>query len=125
MTSAQIQKSNEGARVAVGIFSHHPEQLPLFTGEPIGEFFGTNNPRHIRTINALLLGPQMREDLDHFAGCSNGPQLVSDLRESGLELPCRRMRRIDRDSKVCAPGQYYFTDNDRRLILAWKMGVQL
>jgi hypothetical protein len=70
-------------------------------------------PRQIRAINALLNGPVMRENLDSIAGCSNGPELISGLRRKGLEVPCLRVERFDKDGNACYPGQYSFTSNDK------------
>jgi hypothetical protein len=86
-------------------------------------FTGTDNPRHLRVIFALLRRPRSREELDSIAGCANGPELVAELRRRGLSgdehLPCERIRFIDRDGKVCRPGVYSFTSHGRRLIYAW------
>ena len=48
----------------------------------------------------------MREDLDKKAGCSNGPELVAQLRRKGIEIFCQRVSVIDRDGEVCQPGRY-------------------
>lgn len=86
-------------------------------------FTGTNNPRHIRVIQALLTRPIPRECLDQIAGCSNGPELVAELRRRGLDrekhLRCDRIRFIDRDGKLCRPGVYSLTPTGRRMIYAW------
>ncbi|MDR3411289.1 MAG: hypothetical protein P4L87_10155 [Formivibrio sp.] len=98
-----------------------PEQPDLFPNtELIGCFAGTNNPRHLRVLEALLAHPRMREDVDKIAGASNGPQLIDELQGKGLEIPCKRIPKRDRDGKGTHPGQYRFTDNDRRLYLEWK-----
>lgn len=98
-----------------------PEQPDLFpNAEPIGCFVGTNNPRELRAIKALMRGPVMRERLDRIAGASNVPELVRVLRKKGLQIRCRRVTVTDRDGRKCRPGQYRLTDNDRRLILAWQ-----
>lgn len=83
-------------------------------------FVGTDNPRHLRVIPALMARPRRREDVDDIAGCSNGPDLIAALRSMGLEVPCERIRFIDRDGYVCRPGVYSFTAKDRRLIWAWQ-----
>lgn len=83
------------------------------------KFTGTNNPRHLRVLTSLLHGSRSREETDQIAGCSNSPQLVRSLRKLGLELPCKRLRRIDRDGKKCAPGIYSLTDSDRQKVLAF------
>lgn len=83
------------------------------------EFTGTDNPRHLRVLTSLLHGSRTREEADQIAGCSNSPELIRSLRKLGLELPCRRLRRIDRDGKKCAPGIYALTDADRQKVLAF------
>ena len=82
-------------------------------------FTGTDNPRHLRAITALLRRPISRQELDSVAGCSNSPELVAELRRRGLVAPCERINFIDRDGYKCRPGVYSFTANDRRMIYAW------
>lgn len=92
------------------------------TGAPIippACFLGTENPRHLRVIQALRVRPLPREQLDQVAGCSNGPELVAELRRRGLKLPCPRTKRKDRDLFDCFPGVYHFTESDRREIYRW------
>ena len=84
------------------------------------KFTGTDNPRHLRFIAAVLVRPRRREDVDSIAGCSNGPELVAELRRRGLEVPCERIRFIDRDGYPCRPGVYSFTESDRRKFYAWQ-----
>ncbi|MBI4740399.1 MAG: toprim domain-containing protein [Betaproteobacteria bacterium] len=43
------------------------------------KFQGTDNPRELRAIAALMNRPNPREALDKAAGCSNGPDLVFRL----------------------------------------------
>lgn len=88
-----------------------PPILPKFTG--------TDNPRHLRVIAAALRRSLPREQVDREAGCSNGPELVAELRRRGLEFPCVRIEAIDRDGKPCKPGVYNLTDKDRRIIYRW------
>lgn len=85
-------------------------------------FTGTDNPRHLRVIHALLSRPRRREDIDSIAGCSNGPELIAELRRRGLgetHLPCERIRFIDRDGYPCRPGVYSLTEQGRRAIYTW------
>ena len=82
-------------------------------------FLGTDNPRHLRVIQAAITRPLPREQVDQVAGCSNGPQLVSDLRALGLEFPCTRTRKKDRDLFDCFPGVYHLTQLDRRRLAVW------
>ena len=84
------------------------------------KFTGTDNPRHLRFIAAVLVRPRRREDVDSIAGCSNGPELVAELRRRGLDVPCERIRFIDRDGYPCRPGVYSFTASDRRKFYAWQ-----
>ena len=82
-------------------------------------FTGTDNPRQLRIIPALLARPRRREDVDSIAGCSNGPELIAELRRRGLEIPCKRITFIDRDGYPCRPGIYSLTASDRRKIYTW------
>lgn len=82
-------------------------------------FTGTDNPRHLRTIQALMTRPITREHLDQIAGCANGPELIAELRRRGLNVPCTRTKKKDRDLFDCWPGVYHFTQTDRRRVLAW------
>lgn len=84
-------------------------------------FLGTDNPRHLRAIQALLTNPQPREQIDLRVGCSNAPDLIAKLRRRGLEIPCQRTPCIDRDGYEVKRGIYYLTDKDKRLIRRWKV----
>lgn len=91
-------------------------------GQGRREFIGTDNPRHLRALAVLLRRPVPREQIDSIAGCSNGPALISDLRDRGLgddHLPCKRIKFIDRDGNVCRPGVYSLTEKGRRMVHAW------
>ena len=83
------------------------------------KFSGTDNPRHLRAITAMLRRPISRKELDSVAGASNSPELVAELRRRGLDAPCERISFIDRDGFKCRPGVYSFTTGDRRAIYAW------
>lgn len=82
-------------------------------------FTGTDNPRHLRTLFALLHKPISRTELDKVAGTTNSPELVAELRRRGLDLPCDRIKFIDRDGEICRPGVYSLSDQDRRLVIEW------
>jgi hypothetical protein len=73
------------------------------------------NPRQKRVLAAALNGPIMRENVDTIAGCSNGPDLISGLRAKGLEFPCEKVERFDKDGNSCWPGRYSLTPEDRSL----------
>jgi hypothetical protein len=83
------------------------------------EFVGTENPRELRAIAALMRRPMPREELDREAGCSNSPELVAALRRKGLAVPCVRVHTIDRDGKAIRPGVYHFPPRDRRNVHRW------
>ena len=83
-------------------------------------FTGTDNPRHLRAITALMRRPISRQELDSVAGASNSPELVAELRRRGLDVPCERIRFIDRDGYPCRPGVYSFTPSDRRKFYRWQ-----
>jgi hypothetical protein len=102
-------------------------QLPVFaelsladnedsTGKPARKFIGTDNPRQLRAIHRLLMGPLSREQLDRTAGASNGPELVAELRRRGLALPCAKTPIIDRDGRIVRRGIYSLTESDCRQV---------
>jgi hypothetical protein len=97
---------------------HTPKSKTSAAGKP-RKFTGTDNPRHLRALVALLLRPRSREELDRVAGCSNGPELVAELRRRGLELPCARTPCIDRDGFEVKRGIYSATEDDKRAVRAW------
>lgn len=84
------------------------------------KFAGTDNPRDLRVISALLTRPRKREDVDRAAGCSNGPDLIMRLRRLGLEIKCDKVPAIDRDGFPIRFGVYHFTNDDRRKLTAWQ-----
>lgn len=78
--------------------------------------FYTDNPRHLRVLHAALRRSLPREQVDREAGCSNGPELVAELRRRGLEFPCVRIEAFDRDGNPCRPGVYHLTSRDRLIV---------
>lgn len=72
--------------------------------------------REKRALNAMSNNPITRENLDFIAGCSNSPELVAGLRRRGLEVPCFRVERYDKDGRACYPGRYELTPEDRPLV---------
>jgi hypothetical protein len=82
-------------------------------------FHGTENPRWLRAISALLKRSVRRKDLDSIAGCANAPDIIHNLRKQGLQIPCTRISMRDRDNKLCQVGVYYFSDSDRRKVVSW------
>lgn len=105
-------------------------QLPVFaelslgdtedsTSKPASKFVGTDNLRHLRVIQSLLIRPRKREDIDRIAGASNGPDLIAELRRRGLRVPCKKTPGIDRDGFPVKFGVYEFDDDDRGKLAAW------
>lgn len=88
-------------------------------GDVASKFTGTDNPRHLRALAALQKRSMPRQSLDSEAGCSNGPELVAELRRRGLEIPCQRIEALDRDGRPCNPGVYHLTASDRRKVNSW------
>ena len=83
------------------------------------KFTGTDNPRHLRAIHALMTRPQRREHLDSIAGCSNSPELVAELRRRGLDVPCQLVPDLDRDGRPIKRGVYHFVKSDRSKVTGW------
>ena len=83
------------------------------------KFTGTDNPRHLRGIDALLRRAMPREHLDRALGASNGPDAVAELRRRGLKIPCERVPDRDRDGEPIRRGVYHLTADDRRKVLRW------
>lgn len=90
-----------------------------FTSSATRKFTGTDNPRHLRVIHALMLRARRREEIDSIAGASNGPDLIADLRRRGLHAPCQRTPAIDRDGYPIKFGIYELDDDDRRAVNVW------
>ena len=88
------------------------------------KFTGTDNPRHLRVLAVLLRRPITRQELDNVAGCSNGPDLVAELRRRGLAIECKRVEFTDRDGRQCRPGVYRLTGKGRRAFWAWQAAAQ-
>lgn len=100
---------------------HSNTQGDLFNNSPeLPRFLGTTNLRHLRVIAAMLERPLLREELDKIAGCSNGPELVAELRRCGLDIKCLRVAHTDRDGKPCRPGLYLLTDTGKRQVSVWR-----
>jgi hypothetical protein len=94
------------------------------TPKTTSKFWGTDNPRHLRVIHALMTRPRKREDVDRIAGASNSPELIAELRRRGLTITCHRTPAIDRDGYPIKFGVYAFDEDDRRKILKWQASNQ-
>ena len=76
------------------------------------------SPRGQRVLTALLSGPLMREQVDHIAGASNGPQTIAGLRKlMSLAIPCEDVPARDRDGHSTRPGRYALSTADRARVL--------
>lgn len=96
-----------------------PQPEPTKHSTSTAQFSGTDNPRHLRVIHSLIIRARKREEIDHIAGASNGPELIAELRRRGLHAKCSRTPGIDRDGRPVKFGVYYLDDADRRAIDAW------
>ena len=86
-------------------------------------FLGTDNPRYLRILAALLARSRSREEIDRIAGASNGPDAIAALRALGLPTPdclvCERTPCFDRDGQEVRRGVYALTPAGRRRLQAW------
>lgn len=108
-------------------------QLPLIAELDLGDtkdstakvpckFIGTDTPRFLRAIHALLAGPLPREQFECIEGCSNGPAVVSELRDLGLGkdgLLCTKVPDRDCDGFAIHSDVYYLSDAGCRAINTW------
>lgn len=97
--------------------SAKPRNAELSASNVMAHLNTTPKPRRFtlrqeRALNVLALGWITREALDRAAGCSNGPDLVRQLRQKlGSDaIETRQVDAIDRDGQLCKPGQYRLTD---------------
>lgn len=84
---------------------------------------GTENPRYLRLLAALMARARTREDVDRIVGASNGPAAIAKLRALGLPrpeyLPCERTPCFDRDGEEVMRGIYWLTPAGRARVDAW------
>lgn len=74
-----------------------------------------SNPRQQRVLRALLSHPSIaREQCDKIARASNGPDVISALRDAGLRIRCERVSCRDFDGKRSHYGRYSLHPDDRR-----------
>lgn len=97
--------------------------LTTFAPSPLHDEQITKNPRltprRTRALRALWNGPVMREAFDRMVGCSNGPQIISELRKLGIGIDCTKVEVLDRDNNKCMSGLYALTDESRATLLTW------
>lgn len=90
---------------------------------PMGRW--PNNPREQRAIEALIDGPKMRREIDSLVGCQNGPDLIARLgRAIGFRIGCEEVPKRDRDGRLCKPGRYFLTADQRKRALALRREAQ-
>ncbi|WP_273430111.1 hypothetical protein [Chitinibacter tainanensis] len=66
-----------------------------------------------------------REAFDCAVGCSNGPDLMANLRKKcGIVWLCRRIPVIDRHDEVCQAGFYAISPASYRAIRAWLKSLE-
>ena len=87
------------------------------------KFKDTDNPRHLSAIAALLKRTTSRKKMDGIAGCANTPQIISDIKQLGLEIKYECIAFIDRDGCKCCPDVYHMTNKGRRGFWAWNKEV--
>ena len=83
-------------------------------------FLGPANPRHARILAALERGPVPRFFVDTIAGAANGPALIRQLRQRGLDVPCTLLTTFDIDGRTNRPGIYSLSQADRVKLAAWR-----
>lgn len=99
------------------------EEVDQHESSASATFVGTDNPRYLRILAALLARARSREDIDRIAGASNGPDAIAGLRALGLPkrscLLCERTPCFDRDGREVQRGIYWLTPAGRRRVQAW------
>jgi hypothetical protein len=71
-----------------------PKDTPRLNEQPNRNtvFAGTANVRELRVIKFIMAkGSLPRAEVDDVAGCANGPDLISGIRDKGLSTPCSRV----------------------------------
>ena len=118
-TNPQMKKSGIHRQAEPDLFD---TAVPAAHSTSPVTFAGTDNPRYLRALHALLTRPVPREHLDRSAGCSNGPDLISNLRDLGLGkfgLPCTMVPDRDRDGEKTKRGVYSLSNLGRRAVNNW------
>lgn len=87
----------------------------------------TLTARQKRVLEALVvrMGWIWREEIDHIAGASNGPEIIRQLRRRhGIEIDMVKVEKIDRDGSPCKPGKYKITEHGVEAASAYLGGAQ-
>lgn len=80
------------------------------------KFVGTTNPRHWTAILALLRNPLPCHQLQRISDTDNSTELLDELRQLGLELPCHQVPMYDAGGEAVVGAVYALTLRDVRLI---------
>lgn len=102
-----------------------PKDTPRLNEQPNRNtvFAGTANVRELRVIKFIMAkGSLPRAEVDDVAGCANGPDLISGIRDKGLSTPCSRVPCTDMDGRKTWYGSYVFTASDRAAVAKWMTG---
>ena len=87
------------------------------------EFSGTDSPREIRVLRALVNGPTTREDVDRIARASNGPDVVYRLRAKGADILTDLVPHTTADGERSRHGLYSLSPDGRRAVQEWLRGT--
>lgn len=71
------------------------------------------SPRQYRALRDLMSGPCTVRELFDSVGCNGVPQLISSLRDKGLQIDTRERKGQDRDGRPVAFCVYVLVDNSR------------
>jgi hypothetical protein len=102
----------------------HPDALVSRTNNGVdfkrlARMLGTKSVGCIRALWALMhLDEVSRENIDRYAGASNGPMLILQLRRIfSIEIPCERVLVLI-EGRPHYPGRYSLTPADRAKLCA-------
>ncbi len=74
-----------------------------------------HSPRQYRALRELMCGPRSVRQLFDSVGCNGVPQLISTLREKGLQIDTSERKSHDRDGKPVTFCVYVLHEKSRRL----------
>lgn len=74
-----------------------------------------SSPRQYRALRELMSGPRTVRQLFDSVGCNGVPQLVSSLRDKGLQIHTDERKGEDRDGRPVSYCVYVLHEDSRRL----------